>query len=82
MQKHGSIDLYVHGNHKARSAGQPRTATSTLTQLLNYVPCRLVCHVYVCAYVFECKVECTTFLLSITTAIMSDMKGGPHDAAQ
>ena len=36
MSEHGSILLYVHGNHKARSDGQPRTATSTLTQLLNY----------------------------------------------
>ena len=38
MPKHGSIILYVHGNQKARSDGQPRTATSTLTQLLNYAP--------------------------------------------
>ena len=37
MPKHGSINLYVHGNQKARWDGQPRTATSTLTQLLNYV---------------------------------------------
>ena len=36
MSKHGSILLYVHGGHKARQDGQPRTATSTLTQLLNY----------------------------------------------
>ena len=36
MPKHGSVILYVHGNQKARSDGQPRTATSTLTQLLNY----------------------------------------------
>ena len=36
MPKHGSINLYVHGNQKARKDGQPRTATSTLTQLLNY----------------------------------------------
>ena len=36
MPKHGSILLYVHGNQKAREDGQPRTATSTLTQLLNY----------------------------------------------
>ena len=36
MPKHGLIILYVHGNQKARSDGQPRTATSTLTQLLNY----------------------------------------------
>ena len=35
-RQHGLILLYVHGNHKARSDGQPRTATSTLTQLLNY----------------------------------------------
>ena len=28
--------LYVHGNQKARWDGQPRTATSTLTQLLDY----------------------------------------------
>ena len=31
MPKHGSIILYVHGNQKARYGGQPRTATSTLT---------------------------------------------------
>jgi len=36
MPKHGSINLYVHGNQKAPYDGQPRTATSTLTQLLNY----------------------------------------------
>ena len=36
MPKHGSIILYVHGNQKARQDGQPRTSTSTLTQLLNY----------------------------------------------
>ena len=36
MPKHGSIYLYVHGNQKTREDGQPRTATSTLTQLLNY----------------------------------------------
>ena len=35
MPKHGSINLYVHGNLKARQDGQPRTSTSTLTQLLN-----------------------------------------------
>ena len=29
--------LYVHGNQKAHKDGQPRTATSTLTQLLNCV---------------------------------------------
>ena len=37
MPKHGSVILYVHGNQKARWDGQPRTATSTLTQLLNYL---------------------------------------------
>ena len=37
MHEHGSIVLYVHGNHEARQDGQPRTDTSTLTQLLNYV---------------------------------------------
>ena len=36
VPKHGSINLYVHGNQKARYDGQPRTSTSTLTQLLNY----------------------------------------------
>ena len=36
MPKHGSIILYVHGNQKAHLDGQPRTSTSTLTQLLNY----------------------------------------------
>ena len=36
MPKHGAIIIYVHGNQKARQDGQPRTATSTLTQLLNY----------------------------------------------
>ena len=39
MPKHGSINLYVHGNQKAREDGQPRTSTSTLTQLLNYGAC-------------------------------------------
>ena len=38
MPKHGAINLYVHGNQKARWDGQPRTSTSTLTQLLNYDP--------------------------------------------
>ena len=37
MPKHGSMLLYVHGNQKARWDGQPRTATSTLTQLLKSV---------------------------------------------
>ena len=37
MPKHGSINLYVHGNQKARQDGQLRTSTSTLTQLLNYI---------------------------------------------
>ena len=32
MRKHGSVLLYVHRNRKD---GKPRTATSTLTQLLN-----------------------------------------------
>ena len=36
MPKHGSINLYIHGNQKAHWDGQPRTSTSTLTQLLNY----------------------------------------------
>ena len=36
MPKHASILLYVHGNQKVRSDGQHRTATSTLTQFLNY----------------------------------------------
>ena len=36
MPKHGSINLYVLGNQKARYDGQPRTSTSTLTQLMNY----------------------------------------------
>ena len=36
MREHGSILLYVHENQKARQDGQPMTATSTLTQLLNY----------------------------------------------
>ena len=35
MREHGSILIYVHGNHKAREDGNSRTATSTLTQLLN-----------------------------------------------
>ena len=37
MREHGSILLYVHGNHEARLDGQPKTATSTFTQLLNSV---------------------------------------------
>ena len=36
MPKHGAINLYVHENQKVRKDGQPRTSTSTLTQLLNY----------------------------------------------
>ena len=36
MREHGSILLYVHGNHKARQDGKPRTSISTFTQLLNY----------------------------------------------
>ena len=36
MPKHGSIILYIQGNQKVREDGQLRTATSTLTQLLNY----------------------------------------------
>ena len=36
MPKHGSTILYVRGNQKVRSDRWPRTATSTLTQLLNY----------------------------------------------
>ena len=34
---HGSMLLYVHRNHKAHWDGEPRTATSTFTQLLNSV---------------------------------------------
>ena len=37
MREHGSLLLYVHGNRKVRQDGQFRTATSTFTQLLNYV---------------------------------------------
>jgi len=33
VPKHGSVNLYVHGNQNR----QPRTSTLTLTQLLNYV---------------------------------------------
>ena len=36
MHEHGSMLLYVHGNHEARYDGEPRTATSSLTQFLNY----------------------------------------------
>ena len=36
MCEYGSILLYALGNQKARWDGKPRTATSTLTQLLNY----------------------------------------------
>ena len=43
IREHGSILLYVHGNHEARKDGQPRTATSTLTQLLNYDCCCCQC---------------------------------------
>ena len=41
MREHGSVLLYVHGSHEARQDGQPGTATSTLTQLLNYDYCLL-----------------------------------------
>ena len=37
MHEHGSVLLYVYGNHEACQDGQSKTATSTLTQLLNYV---------------------------------------------
>ena len=37
MPKHGSMLLYVHRNHTAHQDGEPRAATSTLTQLLNSV---------------------------------------------
>ena len=37
MREHGSVLLYVHGNHTAREEGKPRPATSTLTQLLNSI---------------------------------------------
>ena len=37
MLKHGSIILYVHGNQNACWDRQPRTATSTLTQLLKWL---------------------------------------------
>ena len=40
MPKHGAINLYVQRNQKAHEDGQPRTSTSTLTQLLNYEWCR------------------------------------------
>jgi len=40
MPKHDSILLYIPENHKARWDGQPMTATSTLTQLLNWVQFR------------------------------------------
>ena len=35
MPKRGSVLLYVHRNRKAHYDGEPRTATSTFTQLLN-----------------------------------------------
>ena len=35
--EHSSVLLYIHRNHKARLDGEPRTATLTLTQLLNSV---------------------------------------------
>ena len=38
MRKNGSMLLYVHRNHKAHYDGEPRTATSTFTQLLNSEP--------------------------------------------
>ena len=41
MREHGSVLFYVHRNRKVRKDGQPRTATSTLTQLLNYEATRL-----------------------------------------
>ena len=68
IPKHGSINLYVHGSQKAREDGQPRKATSTLTQLLNYDPS----HIYPyeegllwCAHmsrlfvIYPCKCNCT-----------------------
>ena len=35
MRVHGSVLLYVPRNHKAHQNGEPRTAPSTFTQLLN-----------------------------------------------
>ena len=43
MRVHGSMLLYVHRNHKAHSDGEPRTATSTLTQLTLNQPCPSHC---------------------------------------
>ena len=47
MPKHSSINLYVHRNQKARLDGQPRTSTSTLTQLLNYVCTHMHTRIYI-----------------------------------
>ena len=35
MRVHGSVLFYVHRSHKAHKDGEPRTAKSTFTQLLN-----------------------------------------------
>ena len=48
IREHSSIILYVHGSQKTRLDGQPRTATSTLTQLLNYDAARTSCPIILC----------------------------------
>ena len=63
MPKHGSINLYVHGNQKARYDGQPSTSTSTLTQLLNYdflilfFTSKLFYELYLCNWVYCIQVS-------------------------
>ena len=58
MPKHGSIILYVHGNQKARQDGQPRTSTSTFTQLLSS-DCRSVmcCRLCFCRLWNNCRLR-------------------------
>ena len=50
MPKHGSINLYVNGNQKARYDGQPMTSTSSLTQLLNYAAVFLPFHIIIYSF--------------------------------
>ena len=42
MCVHGSVLLYGHRNHKAHWDGEPRTSTSTFTQLLNSLKMALI----------------------------------------
>ena len=63
MLKHGSVNLYVHGNQKAGLDGQPRMSTSTLTQLLNYVNLH--------APIYFTFIPCPAFVALCTSCVKS-----------